>query len=76
MNEKLFKKEMDNEDSSIASRRKFLKQIAYGSLLTMGGSGDALAGGGVVHSGCCGGGLRTIRVPQRGSDFHADWRKL
>ena len=43
MNEKLFKKEMDNEDSSIASRRKFLKQIAYGSLLTMGGSGVASA---------------------------------
>ncbi len=43
MNEKLFKKEMDNEDSTIASRRKFLKQIAYGSLLTMGGSGVASA---------------------------------
>jgi uncharacterized protein YcbK (DUF882 family) len=34
---------MDNEDSSITSRRKFLKQIACGSLLAMGGSGVASA---------------------------------
>ena len=43
MNKELFKKEINNEDDSIASRRKFLKQIAYGSLLTMGGSGVASA---------------------------------
>jgi uncharacterized protein YcbK (DUF882 family) len=43
MNNALFKKEMDNDDSSIASRRKFLKQIACGSLLAMGGSGVASA---------------------------------
>ena len=43
MNKKLFKKEIDIEDSSIASRRKFLKQIAYGTLLTMVGSGVATA---------------------------------
>jgi len=43
MNKELFKKEMDSDDSSIASRRKFLKQIAYGSLLSMGGSSVASA---------------------------------
>jgi uncharacterized protein YcbK (DUF882 family) len=43
MNKELFKKEINNDDASIASRRKFLKQIAYGSLLTMGGSGVASA---------------------------------
>ncbi len=34
---------MGNEDNSIASRRKFLKQIACGSFLAMGGSGVASA---------------------------------
>jgi uncharacterized protein YcbK (DUF882 family) len=43
MNKELFKKEINNDDGSIASRRKFLKQIAYGSLLTMGGSSVASA---------------------------------
>ncbi len=43
MNKELFKKEINNDDGPIASRRKFLKQIAYGSLLTMGGSSVASA---------------------------------
>jgi len=43
MNKELFKKEMDIEDSSVTSRRKFLKQIACGSLLSIGGSGVASA---------------------------------
>ena len=34
---------MDNEDSSITSRRKFLKQMACGSLLAIGGSSVASA---------------------------------
>lgn len=37
MNEKLFKNEVD-EDNEIDSRRKFLKQIMYGSLLALSGS--------------------------------------
>ena len=37
MNENLFKNEVD-EDNEIDSRRKFLKQIMYGSLLALSGS--------------------------------------
>ena len=43
MNKESLKEDMDNEDSSITSRRKFLKQIACGSLLAVGGSGVASA---------------------------------
>lgn len=34
---------MSNEDNKLSSRRKFLKQITYGSLLAMGGTGVAEA---------------------------------
>jgi uncharacterized protein YcbK (DUF882 family) len=43
MNEQPLKNVIIDEDSAIASRRKFLKQMACGSLLAMGGSGVATA---------------------------------
>jgi len=43
MNEQTLKNVSIEEDSAIASRRKFLKQIACGSLLAMGGAGVATA---------------------------------
>ena len=43
MNKQLFNNAAVNEDSAIASRRKFLKQMACGSLLAMAGSGAATA---------------------------------
>ena len=43
MNKRTFKKATINEDSAIASRRKFLKQMACGSLLAMSGAGVATA---------------------------------
>ena len=42
MNKQSLKNVID-QDSEIASRRRFLKQIACGSLLAMGGSGIAAA---------------------------------
>ena len=43
MNEQPLKNATIDEDSAIASRRKFLKQMACGSLLAMSGSGVATA---------------------------------
>jgi uncharacterized protein YcbK (DUF882 family) len=43
MNDHTLKNATINEDSAIASRRKFLKQMACGSLLAMSGSGVATA---------------------------------
>jgi len=43
MSKQRFKNATINEDSAIASRRKFLKQLACGSLLAMSGSGVATA---------------------------------
>ena len=43
MSKQRFKNATINEDSAIASRRKFLKQMACGSLLAIGGSGVATA---------------------------------
>ena len=43
MNEHTLKNITIDEDGAIASRRKFLKQMAYGSLLAMSGSGVASA---------------------------------
>ena len=43
MNEQPFKNPTIDEDSAIASKRKFLKQMACGSLLAMSGSGVATA---------------------------------
>lgn len=42
MNEHILKTTID-EESAVASRRKFLKQLAYGSLLAISGSGVATA---------------------------------
>jgi uncharacterized protein YcbK (DUF882 family) len=43
MNEHTPKNQMSDEDNAIASRRKFLKQMACGSVLALGGSGIAEA---------------------------------
>ena len=43
MNKQAFQNATINKDSAIASRRKFLKQMACGSLLAIGGSGVATA---------------------------------
>jgi uncharacterized protein YcbK (DUF882 family) len=43
MNKNKLKKTTIDEDSAIASKRKFLKQMAYGSLLAVSGSGVATA---------------------------------
>ncbi len=43
MNEQPLKNTIIDEDSAIASRRKFLKQMACGSLLAVGGTGIASA---------------------------------
>jgi len=44
MNKHPIKNEMIDEDSAIASRRKFMKQLACGSLLALSGTGVAAAG--------------------------------
>ncbi|MCX7099503.1 MAG: YcbK family protein [Methylococcales bacterium] len=43
MNKQLLTNTANDEDNAIASRRKFLKQLACGSLLAMGGTGAATA---------------------------------
>ncbi len=43
MNKQAFTNTTNSEDQAIAARRKFLKQMACGSLLAMGGSGVATA---------------------------------
>ncbi len=51
MNEQLLKNLTMNETDVIASRRKFLTRMAYGSLLAMSGSGIAEAAvKHVIHS--------------------------
>ena len=49
MNKHPFKKSTINEDNAIASRRKFLKQMACGSLLAMSGTGAATAARHVIY---------------------------
>ena len=59
MNEQPLKNTAIDEDSAITSRRKFLKQIACGSLLAMSGSGVATAA------------VRHVIYPGRHSHVHA-----
>ena len=51
MKEYTIKNATIDEDKVIASRRKFLKQMACGSLVTMGGTGVAAAAREVIYPG-------------------------